>query len=54
MTGRADERLSNSCAWCGQQIIAGQPSVLVVGEPMHLDCAADESDNAFFDRDMED
>lgn len=41
------------CPWCRAPVYAGELSVPVDGETYHIDCAAEEEENAFFDRDME-
>jgi len=42
------------CPWCQRRIIPGEPSSVVDGERMHLWCAAEDLDNATFDRDFGD
>ena len=42
------------CHWCNKPISYSDPSVVVRDdELMHLSCAAEEDDDAMFDRDME-
>lgn len=45
------EPVSRSCSWCGDPILPGEPIGRSDGEEMHLNCAAEEQDNATFDRD---
>jgi len=42
------------CPWCQRRIIPGEPTATSDGERMHLACAAEDADNATFDRDMGD
>lgn len=42
----------NVCPWCQRRIIPGEPVGMSDGERMHLHCAAEDQDNATFDRDM--
>lgn len=44
----------NYCAWCSEAILPGQPTGTSDGERMHIGCAAEEMDNATFDRDFGD
>lgn len=48
------EQVKDKCPWCGQLVIATEPCALVDGEVFHLNCAAEDADNATFDRDMGD
>lgn len=40
------------CPWCGKDIFPYESSVIVDGDRMHTSCAAEEEDDAMFDRDM--
>lgn len=40
------------CPWCSEAIMPGQPTGTSDGELMHIGCAAEDMDNATFDRDM--
>jgi hypothetical protein len=42
------------CPWCRKRIIPGEPTGVSDGERMHLWCAAEDMDNATFDRDLGD
>lgn len=41
------------CPWCGKPVLFSELSAQVDGKTMHFNCAAEEEDDAFFDRDME-
>lgn len=49
-----DQPKSSVCPWCGDPIRLGEPTGVSDGEVMHLHCAAEEMDNATFDRDFGD
>jgi hypothetical protein len=49
---RAPEQ-SDICPWCSKRMF-GEPTALSDGERMHLWCAAEDMDNATFDRDFGD
>lgn len=40
------------CPWCGKPIQPGDPTGVSDGDRMHLWCAAEEMDEATFNRDM--
>lgn len=40
------------CPWCGKGFRFTDATVMVDGEKYHLPCAAEDADNATFDRDM--
>lgn len=40
------------CSWCSEAILPGQPTGTSDGERMHIGCAAEDMDNATFDRDF--
>lgn len=40
------------CPWCSEAILPGQPTAMSDGERMHIGCAAEDMDNATFDRDF--
>lgn len=40
------------CPWCGNTFRFHEPVSMVDGERYHLSCAAEDADNATFDRDM--
>lgn len=42
----------DTCSWCGTYVFGGQPSLTRDGDVMHLSCAAEEDEDATFDRDM--
>lgn len=48
------ENETNLCPWCSQAIRVGEPTGVSDGERLHLWCAAEEMDNATFDRDFGD
>jgi hypothetical protein len=53
--GSATDReggVSEYCPWCSEAIRPGEPTGISDGERMHLSCAAEEMDNATFDRDL--
>jgi hypothetical protein len=51
MSDRPENRV---CPWCGDAIRPGEPAGYSDGERMHLHCAAEDMDNATFDRDFGD
>lgn len=42
-----------TCPWCQKPVFPGDPRVPRDGDTFHLWCAAEEDDDAMFDRDME-
>ena len=45
---------NTACTWCGEGFGIADPTNIVDGDRMHLWCAAEDADNATFDRDMGD
>ena len=43
---------ADTCPWCREPILPGEPVGVSDGDRMHLACVAEEMDDAFFDRDM--
>lgn len=43
----------NVCPWCGNVVENNEPKAKKLDGVYHLACAAEEEDDAFFDRDME-
>ncbi|WP_454760568.1 hypothetical protein [Caulobacter segnis] len=48
----APNPVDNYCPWCSEAILPGQPTAMSDGERMHIGCAAEDMDNATFDRDV--
>jgi len=40
------------CPWCNKPVLAYEPQVPMDGDTFHLDCAAQDMDNASWDIDM--
>jgi len=41
------------CPWCDKPILLDELTAMVDNEEMHLQCAIEEEEDVFFDRDME-
>lgn len=50
--GDASAEIHPYCPWCSKSVFPGEPTAVVDGERFHLSCAAEEADEATFDRDM--